>query len=88
MLRVLFYIWFMLSFGLILLLCKKTQSRNSYRNVFKFGKKCLGILNFLLQQEAKDAITELLRLKKQYKDEFGEEYLASNVDRNASIPKV
>ncbi|KAL3993914.1 proline--tRNA ligase [Acanthocheilonema viteae] len=39
-------------------------------------------------QGTKDAIAELLKLKKQYKDEFGEEYVANTADTNTSIPKV
>uniref|UniRef100_A0A158Q904 glutamate--tRNA ligase n=1 Tax=Elaeophora elaphi TaxID=1147741 RepID=A0A158Q904_9BILA len=38
-------------------------------------------------REVKDAIAELLKLKKQYKDEFGEEYGARTSNTNASIPK-
>lgn len=54
--------------------------------MFNRAKK-FKILNFPLQQEAKDAIAELLRLKKQYKDEFGVEYV-STPNMNASTPKV
>uniref|UniRef100_A0AAF5PX60 Glutamate--tRNA ligase n=4 Tax=Wuchereria bancrofti TaxID=6293 RepID=A0AAF5PX60_WUCBA len=38
-------------------------------------------------QEAKDAIAELLRLKKQYKDEFGEDYTANATNTNSSTAK-
>ncbi|VDK71422.1 unnamed protein product [Onchocerca ochengi] len=38
-------------------------------------------------EETKNAIKELLRLKKQYMDEFDEEYAVSTASANASIPK-
>ncbi|CAG9536379.1 unnamed protein product [Cercopithifilaria johnstoni] len=39
------------------------------------------------EQEAKNAIAELLRLKKQYMDDFNEEYIVNTAKTNSSIPK-